>query len=79
MFIYIYFYNYPLPILRSSLYSPFYPPFFNPSYAIYVCSKCFDRVKLTIQTATIIQTRKLDESYQKFQDPRGNKLARKKV
>ena len=77
--LYIYFYNYPLPILRSSPYSPFYPSFFNPSYAIYVRSQCFDRVNLTIQTATIIQTRKLDESCQKFQDPREPKLARKKV
>ena len=77
--LYIYFYNYPLPILRSSPYSPFYPSFFNQSYAIYLLSQCFHRVSLTLQMTTSIQTRKLDETCQNFQDPRETKLDRKKV
>ena len=72
---------YPLPILRWSPYTPFYPSFFHAFYAIYIRYQCFHSVGLTLRTVTSIhskqlknkiklETRKQDESCQKIQDSR---------
>ena len=74
------FHNYPLPILRRSPCSLFYPSFLHASYAIYIRYQCFHSVNLTLHTVTTIHSsqltnkiqlepRKQDESYQKIQDP----------
>ena len=88
------FYNYPIPILRWSPYSPFHLSFFHASYVIYIRYQCFHNINLTLHTVISIhsmqlknkiqpETLKQDESRQKIQDPREKeseiKLAKKKV